>query len=118
MSTNAIASADAGHTVKYTITSGLDVTYSVYYLTADPPSKAAYDADPNAYLRNERITIGPGAPWEFTTTLTDTSWAYVNAGKAVGYQGAPNPHCDITVDGNVVTEANGESVVTCALRAW
>ena len=117
--TPAAANAEpGGHKVRYTIPSGLEVTYSLYYLVTDPASKAAYDANPNAYLRNERVTIAPGAPWVFETNLNDTSWAYVNAGKAVGYQGAPNPHCDIAIDGNVVAQQDGESVVTCALKSW
>jgi hypothetical protein len=119
ISTHAIANAEpVGHQVRYTITTGLEVNYNLYYLATEPESKAAYDANPNAYLRNERVTIAPGAPWVFETTLKDTSWAYVNAGKAVGYQGAPNPHCDIAIDGNVVAQQDGESVVTCALKPW
>ena len=45
--------------------------------------------------------MGPGAPWVFATTLKDTSWAYVMAGGAAHYNGTPNPHCDIAIDGNV-----------------
>lgn len=119
MSTHAVGNADAdGHQVQYTITTGQDATLSVSYLAADPASKAALDANPDAYLRNERIGVAPGAPWVFTTTLSDTSWAYVMAGGAARYNGTPNPHCEIAIDGNVVMQQDGETAATCALKPW
>ncbi len=119
MSTHAIAGADPDvHQVQYTITTGMDTSVSLNYLAAEPASRAALDADPNAYLRNERVSIAPGAPWVFETTLKDTSWAYVNAGGAAHYNGSPNPHCEIAVDGQVVVQQDGESGVQCTLRAW
>ena len=119
MSTHAIASAEpAGHQVRYTITTGQEATVNLYYLATEPETQAAYDANPNAYLRNERVTVAPGAPWVFETTLKDTSWAYVMAGGAARYNGTPNPHCDIAIDGNVVAQQDGETAATCALKAW
>ncbi|HEX9175684.1 hypothetical protein [Mycobacterium sp.] len=119
MSTQAIASAEpAGHQVRYTITTGQEATVNLYYLATEPETQAAYDANPNAYLRNERVTVAPGAPWVFETTLKDTSWAYVMAGGAARYNGTPNPHCDIAIDGNVVAQQDGETAATCALKAW
>ncbi|MDT5095832.1 MAG: hypothetical protein QOH60_5195 [Mycobacterium sp.] len=119
MSTDAIADADpAGHQVTYTITSGQEATLSVNYVFASPPSKNAFDANPSAYLRNERISVGPDAPWIFPTTLTDTSWAYVMAGGAARYNGTPNPHCVITVDGGVAADQSGDTAATCALKPW
>ena len=117
MSTPAIANAD-GHQVRYTITSGQDATLSVNYLFADPPSQAALNANSSAYLRNDRVSVGPGAPWVFETTLSDPSWAYVMAGGAARYNGTPNPHCEIAVDGNVVAQQDGETAATCTLKAW
>jgi len=119
MSTHAIASAEAdGHQVRYTITAGQDATLSLNYLATEPPSQAAYDANPSAYLRSERVPVAAGAPWVFETTLKDTSWAYVMAGGAARYSGTPNPHCDIAVDGNVVAQQDGETAATCALKTW
>lgn len=119
MSTHAIASAEAdGHQVRYTITTGQDATLSLNYLATEPPSQAAYDANPSAYFRSERVTVAAGAPWVFETTLKDTSWAYVMAGGAARYSGTPNPHCDIAVDGNVVAQQDGETAATCALKQW
>jgi len=119
VSTHAIANAEpAGHQVRYTVTSGQEATLSLNYLVADPPSQAALNADSSSYLRNERVSIGPGAPWVFETTLNDTSWAYVMAGGAARYNGTPNPHCEIAIDGNVVVQQDGETAATCTLKAW
>jgi hypothetical protein len=115
--THATAAAD-GHQVRYTITAGQEATLSLNYLAKDPASKAALDANPSAYLRNERISVGPDAPWVFETTLNDTSWAYVMAGGAARYNGTPNPHCEIAIDGNVVTQQDGETAATCTLKPW
>lgn len=119
MSTHAIATAEPpGHQVRYTITTGQEATLSLNYLIAAPESQAALNANSSAYLRNERITVAPGAPWVYETTLNDTSWAYVMAGGAARYNGTPNPHCEIAVDGNVVVQQDGETAATCALKAW
>jgi hypothetical protein len=119
MSIPVTASAEpTGHQVVYTITSGQEASLSVNYLFADPPSKAALDANPDAYLRSERISVGPDSPWVFPTTLKDSSWAYVMAGGAARYNGTPNPHCVITVDGNVAADQSGETAATCTLKPW
>jgi hypothetical protein len=118
-SAHAISSADPGaHQVRYTVTTGMEANLNLNYLASEPPSKAAYDANPSAFLRNERVTISPGAPWVFETTLNDTSWAYVMAGGAAHYNGSPNPHCDIAIDGQVVTQQDGEARAQCALKPW
>jgi hypothetical protein len=117
--TQATSSGDPGaHQVRYTVTTGQEATINVYYLASEPPSQASYDANPDAYLRNDRLTVAPGSPWVFETTLNDTSWAYVRAGGAAHYYGAPNPHCDIAIDGQVVTQQDGDTVATCELKAW
>jgi hypothetical protein len=119
MSSHAIASAaPAEHKVRYTVTAGQDANLSANYLFAAPANKAALDATPDAFLRSERIPVSPGAPWVFETTLTDTSWAYVMAGGAARYNGTPNPHCEIAIDGNVVVQNDGETAATCALKPW
>jgi hypothetical protein len=119
MSTHVIANAEpAGQQVRYTITTGQDATVNLNYLAVQPESKAALDANPNAYLRSERVSVAPGAPWVFETTLSDTSWAYVQASGAARYNGTPNPHCDIAIDGNVVTQQDGEVLALCALKPW
>ena len=118
-STHAVAGADSGaHQVRYTVTTGQEVTVNLSYLASEPPSQSAYNANPDAFLRNDRVTVAPGSPWLFDTTLNDTSWAYVRAGGAAHYYGAPNPHCDIAIDGQVVTQQDGETAVQCALKPW
>ena len=118
-SSSAISSAEPGtHQVRYTVSTGLEVNLNLIYLATEPPSQAAYNANPSAFLRNERFTISPGAPWVFETALTDTSWAYVMAGGATHYNGSPNPHCDIAIDGQVVTQQDGEAGAQCALKQW
>ena len=117
--THAVSTADPGaHQVTYTVTTAQEETVSLNYLATEPASQSAYNANPDAYLRNEQVTIAPGAPWVFETTLTDTSWAYVMAGGATHYNGSPNPHCDIAIDGQVVTQQDGEAGAQCALKQW
>jgi hypothetical protein len=117
--TPATSSAEpATHQVRYTVTAGQDATVDLYYVTTAPADQAAFNANSNAYARSERVPVGPGAPWVFETTLTDTSWAFVRAGAAARYNGTQNPHCEIAIDGNVVLQQDGETAATCALRAW
>jgi len=119
ISSHAISSAEpAVHQVRYTVTTAQEETVSLNYLATEPQSQSAYNANPDSFLRNEQVTIAPGAPWLFETTLNDTSWAYVRAGGAARYSGTPNPHCEIAIDGNVVAQQDGEIAATCALKPW
>jgi hypothetical protein len=119
MSTPAVSHAEPGpHQVRYTVTTGQEMSVNLNYLAAEPGSQSAYNANPGAYMRNESAVVSPGAPWVFDTTLNDTSWAYVMAGGAAHYNGTPNPHCEIAIDGNVVTQQDGVIAATCALKQW
>jgi len=101
--------------VKYTLISDTGVAFNVNYLVAQPPSKDAYNADPYTYLKKEDVPT----PWEFTTTLADPQWATIDASAAAhGGQAAPNPHCTITVDGQVVSESSGPYTARCMLSRW
>jgi hypothetical protein len=118
-STPAVSHAEPGsHQVRYTVTTGQAMSVNLNYLAAEPQSQSAYNANPGAYMRNESAVVSPGAPWVFDTTLNDTSWAYVMAGGAAHYNGTPNPHCEIAIDGNVVTQQDGVIAATCALKQW
>jgi hypothetical protein len=109
----------AAHKVVYTVTAATDGSVEFNYLTAQPPSKEAYDADPYAYLKRDRLSLAPGVPWVFETTLEDTQWAYISASGAThGGKGAPFPHCEIAIDGQLAVQQDGESAATCALRPW
>jgi hypothetical protein len=65
----------AAHQVRYTLTTAGAADFDLYYLTAQPPSKAAYDADAYAFLKKEQVSLAPGVPWVFETTLADPQWA-------------------------------------------
>lgn len=111
------SSADpgAGQQVTYTVTTTSDLIANIYYVSADPPSQSAAN-DPQ-YMPLARVPIGPGAPWTFQTTLTDpTQWAFVSASG--GLRVNPEFRCEIAVNGQVVTSAQGGSGVQCALRPW
>jgi hypothetical protein len=116
----AISSAQpAGHQVRYTLTSAGATGFDVYYLTAQPPSKEAYDADPYAFLKSERVDLAPGVPWVFETTLADTQWAIITASTAVhAMQSPPNPHCEIAIDGQVAVQQDGPYTVQCQMKQW
>jgi hypothetical protein len=105
----------AGHQVKYVLTSDTGVTFQVNYLTAQPPSKDAYNADPYTFLKKEDVPT----PWEFTTTLQDSQWATIDASAAAhGGQAVPNVHCEIQVDGQVVSQNSGPYTARCQLANW
>jgi hypothetical protein len=118
--TQAISNAEpAAHQVRYTLTSAGATGFDLYYLTAQPPSKEAYDADPYAFLKSERVDLAPGVPWVFETTLADTQWAIITASTAVhAMQSPPNPHCEIAIDGQVAVQQDGPYTVQCQLRQW
>ena len=78
--TGATAGADpaapaGAHQVRYALVRR-DGELRLYYLVAQPPSKAAYDADACSYLKKESVTVGPDQPWVFETSLADPSWAH------------------------------------------
>ena len=105
----------AGHKVVYRLTSDTGVGFQVNYLTAQPPNKDAYNADPYAFLKKEDV----GTPWELTTTLEDPQWATLDASAAAhGGQAPPNAHCEIEVDGQVVMQSGGPYTARCQLGNW
>jgi hypothetical protein len=106
----------AAHQVRYTLTSAGAADFDLYYLTAQPPSKAAYDADAYAFVKKEQGTLAPGVPWVFETTLADPQWAILTVSSTThGGQAAPNPHCDIGVDGQVVAQQDAAYNLQCKL---
>ena len=107
-----------GHVVTYTITTTSDLHGDIRYIETDPPSRAAYDADANKYLKTlYRTPITAGQPLVFTTTLADPNqWALVTASG--GLRVNPEFHCELAIDGEVVVSQQGGSGVTCATRQW
>jgi hypothetical protein len=101
--------------VKYVLTSDTGVTMEVSYLAVAPPSMEAYNADPYAFLKKEEVPT----PWEFSTTLADPQWAFLQTGRAGhGGQASPRPHCEIAVDGQVVASDTQDSAAFCRLSRW
>ncbi|MCB0942884.1 MAG: hypothetical protein KDB72_21895 [Mycobacterium sp.] len=122
--TGATAGADpaapaGAHQVRYTLSSGGTANFDLYYLVAQPPSKAAYDADAYSYLKKESVTVGPDQPWVFETSLADPNWAILTVSSTThGGQAAPNPHCEIAVDGQVAVQQDAPYNLQCQLKQW
>ena len=114
------SSADpAGHQVRYTLTAGGASDFDLFYLTTQPPSKAAYNADAYAYVKRETVNVAAGVPWVFETTLADPQWAILTVSSTThGGQAAPNPHCVIAVDGQVVVQQDAPYNLQCQLSQW
>jgi hypothetical protein len=116
----ASASADpAAHQVHYTLSAAGPGDFNLYYAVAAPPSLEAYHATPDAYVKSEKISLAPDAPWEFNATLADSQWAFLSAsGAAHAMQADPNVRCVIAVDGQVVADQSGPFTTQCQLRSW
>ena len=113
----AAAAADPGaHQIRYTLTSAGDADFDLYYVTAQPPTKAAYDADAYSFLKKEPVTLAAGVPWVFDATFADPNWAILTVSSTThGLRDAPNPHCEITVDGQVVVQQDAPYNLQCKL---
>ena len=119
--TPAVSSAApaAPHQVTYTLSTGGAADFTVTYLTAQPPSKDAYNADSYSYMKRDTITVSPDAPWTFTTTFADPQWAFLQVGSTThGGQAAPNAHCEISIDGQVATSQDAPYSPQCFLSQW
>jgi len=109
----------AAHQVRYTLTSGGPYSFQVLYLTAQPPSMAAYNADAYSYVKRDTITVGPDAPFVFETTLADPQWAILQVSStAKGGQAPPNAHCEIAIDGQIAVQQDHPYSPTCQLSQW
>ncbi|CAN5200622.1 hypothetical protein BH11ACT6_BH11ACT6_02940 [soil metagenome] len=115
-----IAGAEpAGQQVRYTLVSAGAYEFDLFYLTAQPPSMEAFNADAYAFAKREKVTLAPGVPWVFETTMADPQWAILTASStARGGQAPPNAHCDIAVDGQVQSGNDNPYNVRCQLSQW
>jgi hypothetical protein len=120
LASQATASAEpAGQHVRYTLTSTGPSDFNLFYLTTQPPSMDAYNADAYAFMKTEKVNLEPGVPWVFETTLADPQWAILTVSSTThGGQAAPNPHCDIAIDGQVVAQQDAPYNVRCQLGHW
>ncbi len=108
-----------GDLVRYTLTSGAPYQFQVFYLTAQPPSMEAYNDDAYAYAKRETITVGPGAPWVFETTLADPQWGILQVSSTTkGGVGAPNAHCEILAGDQVIAAADNPYSPVCQGAQW
>ena len=58
-------------------------------------------------------------PWVFETTLADPQWAILTVSSTThGGRAAPNPHCDIAVDGQVAVQQDAPYNLQCQLGQW
>jgi hypothetical protein len=105
--------------VTYTLATGGTYDFTITYLTAQPPSKDAFNADSNPFMKLETITVSPDAPWVFQTTLADPQWAFLQVASTThGGQGAPNAHCEVSIDGQVATSQDAPYSPQCYLSKW
>jgi hypothetical protein len=119
--THAVSSAEPAvpQQVTYTLSTGGPADFTVTYLTAQPPSKAAYNADSYTYMKRETVNVSPDAPWTFTTTFEDPQWAFLQVGSTThGGRAAPNAHCEISVDGQVAIAQDAPYSPQCFLSQW
>ena len=109
----------AGQQVRYTLVSGGAYEFDLFYLTSEPPSMEAFNADAYAFAKREKVNLAPGVPWVFETTMADPQWAILQVSSTTkGGQAAPNAHCDIAVDGQVLTQQDNPYNVRCQLGRW
>ena len=111
----------AGHQVTYTVTSPNNLTATVNYVSSDPPSQAAYNADPSKFMTSVQAPLSGGAPVSYTATLANpTQWASITASGMLHWPDSGNGpasfHCEIAVDGQVVAHQDATTTVTCAAR--
>ena len=115
--TPAISHAD-GHQVTYTVTSPNNLTATVSYVSSDPPSQAAYSADPSKFMTSVQAPLSGGAPVTYTATLANPNqFATITASGMLHWPDSGNGpaqfHCEIAVDGQVVAHADATTTVTC-----
>ncbi|MDO3636109.1 hypothetical protein [Mycolicibacterium arseniciresistens] len=109
----------AGQKVVYTLAVAGPADFTLTYLTAQPPSMAAYNADAYAYIKRDKLTIAPGAPWVFETSLEDPQWAFLQVSSATrGGVAAPNAHCEVTADGQVIVAQDHPYSPQCFGTQW
>ncbi|WP_396891957.1 hypothetical protein [[Mycobacterium] wendilense] len=108
-----------GQQVRYTLTAAAPYDFDLFYLTTQPPSMEAFNADAYAFAKREKVHVAPGAPWVFETTLADPQWAILQVSSTTrGGVGAPGAHCDIAVNGEVLSQHDDPYNVRCQLSKW
>lgn len=105
--------------MRYTLTTGAPYQFQLFYLTAQPPSLDAFNADAYAYAKRETVNVAPGAPWVFETTLADPQWAILQVSSTTkGGVGAPNAHCEIVAGDQVIAAQDNPYSPWCQGTQW
>jgi hypothetical protein len=107
-----------GHQVTYTVTSPNNLTATVTYVSSDPPSQAAYNADPSKFSTSVQAPLSAGTPVVYTATLANPNqYASINASGMLKWPDSGNGpaqfHCEIAVDGQVLVRQDATTTVTC-----
>ena len=109
-----------GHQVTYTVSSPNNLTATVNYVSSDPPSQAAYNADPSKFMTSVQAPLSGGTPVTYTVNLANPTNASVSASGMLHWPDSGNGpasfHCEIAVDGQVVAHQDATTTVTCAAR--
>src|ERR1700742_3547080 len=106
----ATAIADpAGHQVTYTVTSPNNLTATVNYVSSDPPSQAAYNADSSNFSTSVQVPLSGGQPVVYTGTIAfPIQWTSFTASGMLPWPDWGNVpasfHCETAVDGQVVVK--------------
>lgn len=105
--------------VTYTLSAAGPYEFTVTYLTAQPASKAAYNADSYSYMKRETVSVGPDTPWTFSTTMADPQWAFLQVSSTTrGGMAAPNAHCEVKVDDQIAVAQDAPYSPQCFLSRW
>ncbi|MBB2993710.1 hypothetical protein FHR72_005221 [Mycolicibacterium iranicum] len=112
------AAQQVPHKITYSVTTAQPVTADIYFRDADPPTWADYSHNPYRYSPKVTVEVGPERPWVLNATLLDPNrWAMVSATSGMSLQD-PEFRCELSVDGVVVSTADGPKGALCSIRHW
>jgi hypothetical protein len=118
VSTATASADDVLHHVTYTVTSEQPNNADIYYRDTDPPNFAEYSHNPYVFSPKVEADLGPGKSWVLDVMLASPDdWAMVAATS--GWSTAsPQIHCELKVDGVVVSTNDGPKGALCSIRNW
>ncbi|CAN5770289.1 hypothetical protein BH09ACT7_BH09ACT7_37860 [soil metagenome] len=118
LSTATASAEDLLHHVTYTVTSEQPNNVEVYYRDTDPPNFAEYSHNPYVFSPKIETDLGPGKSWVLDVMLANPNdWAMVAATSGWSTE-TPQIHCELKVDGVVVSTNNGPKGALCSIRNW
>jgi hypothetical protein len=118
LSTATASADDVMHHVTYTVTSEQPYNADIYYRDTDPPNFAEYSHNPYLYSPKIEADVGPGKAWVLDVMLANPNdWAMVAATSGWSTD-TPQIHCELKVDGVVVSTNVGPKGALCSIRNW